>query len=147
MPRTDVKIVTEGSVRLPSIPIHSAGRATFASRGDFVVIDIAGNQCYGRVIGFVRNNEPADKKLYLVVVMITLTGSMWERWVLPEQVIDASYSVCGLYSEKAAWFFGKDFLRTSPDVSRSVGEVTYESIVANFSDEHIPTNEIFKLIK
>lgn len=148
MPRTDVEIITEGSVRVPNIPIGSAGRATFVKRGDFVLVDIGSQHQYGRVVGFVRNNEPADKNLYIVVVVMTITGSMWERWVLPKQVINASYSICGLYSEKVTWLFGKDFLRTSPELARSVSDLPYEAIARNLSDEHVPSDdEKFKELK
>lgn len=148
MTRTDVKIITKGSVRVPKIPMHSAGRAPYVTRGDFVLVDVGSSQHYGRVVGFVRNNEPADKKLYIVVVVITITGSMWERWVLPDQVLDTSYSICGLYSEKAAWFFGKDFLRTSTSMARSVGDLRYENMSPTFSDEYIPSDdEKFKVLK
>ena len=148
MPRTDVKIITKGSVRVPNIPIGSSGRATFIKRGDFVLVDIGSHHHYGRVVGFVRNNEPADKNLYIVVVIMTITGGMWERWVLPSQVIDASYNICGLYSEKVAWLFGKDFLRTSPELARSVSDLPYEAIARNLSDEHVPSDdEKFKVFK
>lgn len=146
MPRTDVKIITKGSIRIPNIPIGSSGRATFVKRGDFVLVDIGSHPIYGRIIGFTRN--PDDNKLYVVVVVLTITGGMWERWVLPDQVLDASYSICGLYSEKASWFFGKDFLRTSPELARSVSDMPYPAIAKNLSDEHIPSDdEKFKEIK
>lgn len=148
MPRTDVEIITEGLVRVPNIPIGSVGRATFVARGDFVLVDIGSQHQYGRVIGFVRNNEPADKNLYIVIVMLSITGSMWERWVLPNQVVDASHGLFGLYFEKAAWFFGKDFLRTSPELARSVSDLPYEAIARNLSDEHVPSdNEKFEVLK
>lgn len=148
MTRTDVKIITKGSVRVPEIPIGSSGRATFIKRGDFVLVDIGSHHHYGRVVGFVRNNEPNDKKLYIVVIVMTITGSMWERWILPEQVLDASYSICGLYQDKVAWLFGKDFLRTSPSMARSVSDIRYENMSPTFSDKYVPSDdEKFKVLK
>jgi len=137
--RTDVKIKTTGKVRIPSIPISSPGRAPFIERGDFIIADIGSHLYYGRVIGFVTN--PDDHKDYIVVVTHTPTGSIWEQWVEPHQVVDASYSICGLYESKMRWFYSKDFLRTPPDVARNASNLMYESIEPTFDDKYIPKDQ------
>ena len=129
--RTDVKVRTTGKVRIPNIPIGSAGRAPFIERGDFVLVDVGSHTYYGRVIGFVTDTADNDKD-YIVIVTHTPTGSIWEQWVEPHQVLDASYSICGLYESKMRWFYSKDFLQTPTDIARSAGTLPYESIEPTF---------------
>lgn len=123
--RTDCKIKTKFSIRLPQIPLCSAGRLSSASRGDWIKWRIGELSFQGRVICSAQpDDEPT--KVYLVIAMM-FNGLCCERWVDPADVIDA-HSVRDEHAEKMTWLFGAEFMHTLPDHARQCFELSMKQL-------------------
>ena len=125
--RTDVKVRRSGEVRLPNIPLVGS-RKSWASAGDFIQFKVGGYDNFGRVIGFVNPPEDPNSTL-IVVLMLSSTGCLWERWVRPEDVVDCSgFLTLRTYYAKLQWYFSEAFEMTPPDVARNAFNLTVDEL-------------------
>lgn len=113
--RTDITVDVDPDHRThcPQIPDRMPGRPASVARGDYI-------QTYthrGRVVGTIRS--PIDGLVYLVTIVQGLSGSLSERWIHPNDVIDTAYGHND-YAEKALWFHGEAFLATSHEDARDI---------------------------
>lgn len=127
--RTDVKVRRVGNVRLPNIPLVGS-RPAYTSVGDMLQFRISNHDHLGRVVGFV--NPPEDpENTFIVVLLLSVQGVVYERWVLPADVVDCgSLLTLRSYYDKLRWYFSEDFEDTPPDLARNAFNLTADEIRA-----------------
>ena len=128
--RTDVKIIKDFEpVWCIQVPMHSPGRTLHVQRGDFIEWQYSddGYAFKGRVLALTENG-------FLVVIMQLLSGTVYERWVKPEWVVNTHRSE-NTYTDKVKWLYSEEFLQTPLNVARCCGDITYKQIKESITDE------------